>query len=343
MDAPGRGPVRLTSQQRKQQRFQQKANELFNDTLRIYLGIKNKWVQESEITALSPARINAIRKLYYDDFDVECPWFPKDVLEDEEAQELGLQHSEEPVYHLDVEATEFVPAELEVQAEDDAGYSSYQDSGTTTPVLSEVAASLNAFTTSPPPPQEEEPEIIVFGDFQPGEIDAVASGIEAACAVPESTIDYLSTIMDHPDTNQVINVTCALSVEASAKYYGDSPLADLLQCSEASLLVKSLVTKPCVLVARSILHSVRERAYTFIALADRSGYLDGKRTPYLVNSLCDDAYARSGKKLLNPRTKWKLVAWLIYMSSEYRNNHLSKYIPPDLHPKPYNPRAPRNS
>lgn len=344
MQSPGRGPVRLSNKQRKQERFKQQANELFTDTLRIYLGMKNKWIQEHEIADLSPARINAIRTLYFQDYDVECPWFPSITLEDDEVEELGLEHSDEPICSLNETATEFKPEvqtqQVSEQAENDAGYESHEASGCTTPLLTEATAKLEQLQLSPIP-QFTEPERLVFGEFQSGEVDALVSGIETAIATPELALDYLSSIMDHPDTNQVVNVTCAVSAEKSAVYYGDSPLADLLQCSEASLLVKSLVMKPRVLIARKILHSVRARAYKFIATASIGGFLDGNRTPALINSLCADAFLRSGKKLLNPRTKWKLVAWLLYMETEYRNNRLSKYLPPHLHPKPYIPRAPR--
>lgn len=203
MQSPGRGPVRLTNKQRKQERFKKQANELFTDTLRIYLGMKNKWIQEHEIADLSPARINAIRTLYFQDYDVECPWFPSVTLEDDELEELGLEHSNEPVCSLNDTAKEFTP-ELQTQqtseqVNDDAGYESHEASGCTTPLLTEAKNELELLQLSPTP-QSTEPERLVFGEFQSGEVDALVSGFETAIATPELTLDYLSSIMDHPDT-----------------------------------------------------------------------------------------------------------------------------------------------
>lgn len=117
--------------------------------------MKNKWVQECEIADLCPARINAIKQLYFNEHRTDSPWFPAQRLQEHEAQQLDLQISHEEVGILNVEAEEFViPVESFVQVEDaaDSGMCSAQESGSVTPLLDQVCATLvnNTLQTVPP-------------------------------------------------------------------------------------------------------------------------------------------------------------------------------------------------
>ena len=121
-----------------------------------------------------------------------------------------------------------------------------------------------------------------------------------------------------------MNVLCPISADASSTYYGDSALASLIQVCECSLLVKSIMAKPKVQDARSIQNCHRPRAFEFIAKASRLGLLENfDDISRVVNSLCDDMFIRSGKELLNPRTRFKLLQFLKFMNHEYKGNRLS--------------------
>lgn len=338
---PGSGPVRTTNQQRKQARFRRHANELFAESLRIYLGMKNKWVQEHELATLCPARINAIQELYFEEFKSPCPWFPQDRLSEEEAVSVGLQ-SGDVVGTLDVEAVEFKPTSS-AEVQDDSGISTAEPSGSVTPILIQVSEKLAPLESNPPADHhtlQEEP-LIEFGDFEAFEVDALAQGVETAVAVPSEVIDFISDVTDRPVGTTVQTVICPVSAEASSSYYGTSLLADILQHVESSILVKSLMDKPKVSVARTILGKVRGRVCNFIAIAERNGLLHSSRIAALINSLCDDAWARTRRKLLSNTTKWKLKSWLIYMRAELYKNRLSKHIAPDLRLAIYHPRTTR--
>lgn len=307
--------------------------------MRLYIGIKNKWVHEQELADLQPARVNALKSLYFDEFRAECPWFDTKRLEPEIAAQLDLQPGEH-VDVINIAAAEFIPESKFEEVEElvDSGACT----GVATPVLVEAAERLEIYAQSidvheTSIVQVSESELL-FGEFEPGEFDALTRGITDAEVVPELILDFLSDITDK---DNVANVICPTQQATYQQFYGNSTLAKLMQYCESSLLVKSLMTKPKVLDARNILRQVRPSVSAFIAKATRLELLEDERTQQLVNSLCDDAFVVSGKRLVNPQTKWKLVSWLHYMRRVYHQGHLSKYLPEELRPRDYQPRAPR--
>ena len=92
---------------------------------------------------------------------------------------------------MNVSVDEFVPAEY-TQCEDGFECDSGVVTGTVTPTLEAVAEKLESISFHTTTTQDE----LLFGDFESGEVEAVCCGVEEAFAVPESTIDFISNIVD---------------------------------------------------------------------------------------------------------------------------------------------------
>lgn len=329
----GNGPIRTSNAQRRSMRYRQRANDLFCDTLKVYLGMKNKWISEHEIASLSPACINELNELYQYEFKQECPWF-NEKLADEEAKKLDLLQTTD-VTCLNVEAPEFKPLA------DDGFDDEFDEENGEESALGSELPTIQDNIDQCPEADEDTPTThdLTFGDFEPKEVEAVASGITKAAVFDETVADFLN---DWSSKEKVRPILTFNSPESGQKFYRvESMLGKLLAHCECSILVKSLIDRGAVNSVRIILKSVAADVALFIYKIMNDKTLRCQSPIVIVNSLACDHMLRTQLKLINKSTRIRLACWISKLQADYMLNRLSAHLPSKLRPKHYRPRPPR--
>lgn len=327
--------IKQTSRQRKALRYQEHANQLFDDTLQLSIFARLGIMTEHHVT-VEPARISALKNFYQEDLRRGDTWsgmdeasntFIKDVIGEEQLPKC-------PVYN--VEAPEFTPADHQPEAEHQPeiqqcvnlyepstaelcieedlmtkGSVEECDSGIGTPtstVLEQVAQRLD---------QPDSVEQISFGEITSSEFLKLTS----PPPIEPIEVDFLSDIHH---SEGVIHV--AAPTEAGAKtYYTDTPLGHLLSHCDSSLLVRSLVGQVAVSTQRNILR--RSRPVVAKLLADATNSDKNFSSSAFVNMLADHCYKKTGRVFGNSDSRRLLTSYVSHLRGELLLRRFTKYLP----------------